>query len=46
MIATDDDREGELIGYLICKLFKLSIEKTDRLIFHEITKKALVDAVS
>ena len=28
-IATDDDREGELIGYLICKLFNLDIETTD-----------------
>lgn len=45
-IATDDDREGELIGYLICKLFKLDIKKTDRLIFHEITKSAIVNAVN
>lgn len=45
-IATDDDREGELIGYLICKLFNLDIEKTDRLIFHEITKQAVIDALA
>ena len=45
-IATDDDREGELIGYCICKLFNLTIQSTDRLIFHEITKDAIIYAVN
>jgi len=41
IIATDDDREGEAIGWHICKLCKLNIETTPRLLFHEITKEAL-----
>tara|TARA_Y100000780_G_scaffold232460_1_gene264203 strand:- start:741 stop:3155 length:2415 start_codon:yes stop_codon:yes gene_type:complete len=45
IIATDDDREGEAIGWHICNAFKLSIEKTKRIIFHEITKPALEKAI-
>ncbi len=44
-IATDDDREGEAIGWHICQLFNLPIETTKRIIFHEITKSALQKAV-
>ena len=44
-IATDDDREGEAIGWHICKLFNLPIETTKRIIFHEVTKSALQYAV-
>jgi len=40
-IATDDDREGEAIGWHICKIFNLDIDTTKRIIFHEITKAAL-----
>ena len=44
-IATDDDREGEAIGWHICQLFNLPIETTKRIIFHEVTKSALQYAV-
>ena len=45
ILATDDDREGEAIAWHICQVFKLSIATTKRIIFHEITKKAVVQAV-
>ncbi len=45
-IATDDDREGEAIGWHICQLFNLPIETTKRIIFHEVTKPALEHAVN
>lgn len=45
IIATDDDREGEAIGWHLCKVFKLPVETTKRIIFHEITKPALEKAV-
>jgi DNA topoisomerase-1 len=46
IIATDDDREGEAIGWHICKLFGLSITNTKRIIFHEITEPAIQSAIS
>jgi DNA topoisomerase-1 len=45
VIATDDDREGESIAWHICELFHLPIDKTERIIFHEITKDVLQHAV-
>jgi DNA topoisomerase-1 len=44
LIATDDDREGEAIGWHICNYFKLPLT-TKRIIFHEVTKQALLKAV-
>ena len=44
-IGTDDDREGEAIGWHICQIFDLPIETTKRIIFHEVTKPALQKAV-
>lgn len=43
-LATDDDREGEAIAWHICDLFKLPLT-TKRIIFHEITKTAIQDAI-
>jgi DNA topoisomerase-1 len=45
IIATDDDREGESIGWSICKLFGLPIETTKRIIFHEVTESAILHAM-
>jgi len=44
LLASDDDREGEAIGWHICQVFKLPLT-TKRIIFHEITKEAITRAV-
>lgn len=46
MLAADDDREGEAIAWHVCQLFKLPVNTTKRIIFHEITETALRSAVS
>jgi DNA topoisomerase-1 len=43
-LATDDDREGEAIAWHLQQALKLS-EDTPRIVFHEITKKAVLKAV-
>ena len=45
ILATDDDREGEAIAWHICQQFNLPVATTKRIIFHEITKPAIVAAV-
>jgi len=45
ILASDDDREGEAIAWHICQVFDLPIETTKRIIFHEVTKPALIEAV-
>ena len=45
VLATDDDREGEAIAWHICQQFKLPVSKTKRIIFHEITKPAITQAI-
>ena len=45
ILACDGDREGEGICWHICDLFGLSTEKTKRIIFHEITEKAIINAI-
>jgi DNA topoisomerase-1 len=45
LLATDDDREGEAIAWHLCQLYKLDVNKTKRIIFHEITESALQSAV-
>ena len=44
-IATDEDREWEAIGWHLCHALKLDPENTKRIVFHEITKKAITSAV-
>ncbi|MDD2871472.1 MAG: type I DNA topoisomerase [Candidatus Gracilibacteria bacterium] len=44
-IATDEDREGEAIGWHLCHALKINPETTKRIVFHEITKKAITAAV-
>ena len=46
IIATDDDREGEAIGWAICIFCKLDIKKTKKIVFQEITKEALENAMN
>jgi len=44
-LATDDDREGEAIAWHICQVFSLNTSTTKRIIFHEMTKEALMKSV-
>jgi DNA topoisomerase-1 len=44
-LATDDDREGEAIAWHICNECKLSVDKTHRILFHEITPQAIQYAI-
>ena len=44
-IATDEDREGEAIGFHIAHILKQDIETIPRIVFHEITKKAILDSL-
>ena len=46
LLASDDDREGEAIAWHICQVFGLNVEKTKRIIFHEVTESALKKAVA
>ena len=45
-LASDDDREGEAISYSVAVLLKLPVETTPRIIFHEITKPAILAAIA
>ena len=44
-LATDEDREGEAIAWHLTEALKLNPENTKRIVFHEITKKAILHAV-
>lgn len=46
IIATDNDREGEAIGWAICIFCKLNLKNTKKIIFQEITKTALQNALA
>ena len=43
--ATDEDREGEAISWHLAELFKTKEKDVQRLVFHEITKHALEEAL-
>ena len=44
-LATDEDREGEAIAWHLCKVLDLPPETTKRIVFHEITKDAITQAI-
>ena len=44
-LATDEDREGEAIAWHLCEVLGLDPAKTNRIVFHEITKSAIEEAV-
>ena len=44
-IATDADREGEAIAYHLKNILKIPKSKLKRITFHEITKKAVLEAI-
>lgn len=44
-LATDEDREGEAISWHLCEVLGLDPVSTKRIVFHEITKSAIKDAV-
>ncbi len=44
-LATDEDREGEAIAWHLCEVLKLDPARTNRIVFHEITKGAIEEAV-
>ena len=46
ILATDDDREGEAIAWHIAQVFKLNIATTKRIVFHEITERAIKNAIA
>jgi DNA topoisomerase-1 len=45
-LATYEDREGEAIAWHLCEALGLNAEKTKRIVFHEITKGAIKNAVA
>ncbi len=44
-LASDEDREGEAISWHLLEQLKLKEENTKRIVFHEITKKAVLNAI-
>ena len=44
-LASDEDREGEAISWHLCEVLGLDEEKTNRIVFHEITKPAILQAI-
>ncbi len=44
-LASDEDREGEAIAWHLYEVLGLKPENTRRIVFHEITKKAILNAI-
>ncbi len=44
-LASDEDREGEAISWHLFEVLQLKPENTRRIVFHEITKTAILDAI-
>ncbi len=44
-LASDEDREGEAISWHLQETLKLPKEQTKRIVFHEITKDAILEAI-
>ncbi|MCH7784785.1 MAG: type I DNA topoisomerase [Bacteroidetes bacterium] len=44
-LASDEDREGEAIAWHLIETLKLNKEKTKRIVFHEITRSAILRAI-
>ena len=44
-LASDEDREGEAISWHLASVLDLDISTTKRIVFHEITKNAILEAI-
>ena len=44
-LASDEDREGEAIAWHLAEVLNLKPENTRRIVFHEITKPAILEAI-
>ena len=44
-LASDEDREGEAIAWHLAKVLDLPIDNTKRIVFHEITQRAILSAI-
>ncbi len=44
-LASDEDREGEAIAWHLAEVLELPVDKTKRIVFHEITKNAILHAI-
>ncbi len=44
-LASDEDREGEAISWHLFRTLKLTEDKSKRIVFHEITKSAILQAI-
>ena len=44
-LASDEDREGEAISWHLCEVLGLDEAKTSRIVFHEITQSAILNAI-